>query len=77
MLKSVCAVHSSALAYNDLCKEVSEVDILIRKVSGISSFFHASAVRTTELEKCAKEKVLNVRTCRSTSKLDGQSLQLV
>ena len=48
MLKSVCAVHSSALAYKDLCKEFSEVDTLIRKVSGISSFFHASAVRTTK-----------------------------
>ena len=56
LLKSVCAVHSSALAYHDLCKNVSEVDTLIRKVSGISSFFHASAVRTAELEKYAKEQ---------------------
>ena len=47
LLKSVCAVHSSALAYHDLCKNVSEVDTLIRNVSGISSFFHASAVRTS------------------------------
>ncbi|CAB3995665.1 Hypothetical predicted protein [Paramuricea clavata] len=54
MLKSVCAVHSSALAYHDLCKDVSEVNTLIRKVSGISLFFHASAVRTAELEKYAK-----------------------
>ena len=61
LLKSVFAVHSSALAYHDLCKNVSEVDTLIRKVSGISSFFHASAVRTAELEKCAKEQDLNVR----------------
>ena len=61
MLKSVCAVHSSALAYHDLCKEVSDVDTLIRKVSAISSFFHASAARTAELEKYAKEQGLNVR----------------
>ena len=51
MLKSVRAVHFSTLAYYDLCKNVSKVDTLIRKVSGISSFFHASAVRIGELEK--------------------------
>jgi len=61
MLKSVCAVHSSSLAYHDLCKNVSEVDTLIRKVSGISSFFHMSAARMAELEKYAKEQHLNVR----------------
>ena len=49
--KSVCAVHSSALAYYDLCKNVSKADTQIRRVSGISSFFHASAVRIGELEK--------------------------
>ena len=35
MLKSVCAVHSSALAYKDRCREVSEADAIIRKISGI------------------------------------------
>ena len=61
LLKPVCAVHSSALAYHDLCKNVLEVGTLKRDVSGISSFFHASAVRTAELEKYAKEQDLNVR----------------
>ena len=61
MLKSVCAVHSSALAYKDLCKEVAEVVTLIRKASSISTFFHASAARTTELEELAKEMGLKVR----------------
>ena len=61
VLMSVCGVHSSSLAYHDLCKNVSEVDTLIRKVSGISSFFNMSAARTAELEKYAKEQHLNVR----------------
>jgi hypothetical protein len=77
MLKSVCAVHSSALAYHDLCKDVSEVDTLIRKVSGISSFFHASAVRTAELEKYAKEQDLNIRRLPSITKSGGRNLQQV
>ena len=61
MLKSVCAVHSSALAYKDLCKEVAEVDKMITKLSGISSFFHVSAARTSELENVAKAKSLGLR----------------
>ena len=61
MLKSVCVVHSSSLAYHGLCKNVSEVDTLIRKVSGISCFFHMSAAHTAELEKYAKEQHLNIR----------------
>ena len=37
-----------------VCKNVSKVDTLMRNVSGVSSdssFFHASVVRTGELEK--------------------------
>jgi hypothetical protein len=49
LLKSVCAVHSSALAYRDLCKNVNEVDFIIDKLGGLSTYFHVSARRTTEL----------------------------
>ena len=31
MNKAVCAVHSSFLCYKDLCKTVSDVDVLIQK----------------------------------------------
>ena len=50
LLKSVCAVHASALAFKGLCKEVHELHILITKLTEISSYFHKSARRTTELE---------------------------
>merc|ERR1712082_118393 len=61
LLKSVCAVHSSANAYKDLCKCVPEIDNLVKKLSGISSHFHKSAKRTTELEMIAKKEGLTVR----------------
>ena len=61
LLKAVCAVHSSANAYKDLCKSVPEIDNLVKKLSGILSHFHKSAKRTTELEKIGKKKGLTVR----------------
>ena len=73
VLKSVCAVHSSALAFKYVCKVVGEVDVLLRKLYGISTYFHASAARTSELEEVAKELRFRVRRL---PKLDGQSLQL-
>ena len=36
MWKSVCTVHSSTLAYKDLCREVSEVEATIQKISGMA-----------------------------------------
>ena len=61
LLKAVCAVHSSANAYKDLCKCVPEIDNLIKKLSGIASYFHKSAKRTTELEMIGKKEGLTVR----------------
>ena len=61
MLKSVCAVHSSALAFKDVCKVVKEVDTMLRKLSGISTYFQSSAARTSELEEIAKELDFRVR----------------
>ena len=62
MTKSVCAVHSSSLCFKDLCKTVDDVDVLVQKLSGLSTYFHTSAARTTELEKIAKDNDLKV--CR-------------
>ena len=45
MLKSVGAVHTSALAFKDACKSVAEIQHMIEKVGGIASFF--SLVTTT------------------------------
>ena len=51
LLKSVCAAHSTANPYKDLCKSVPEIDHLVKKLAPISTYFHVSAKRTSELEK--------------------------
>ena len=65
LLKSVCAVHSTANAYKDLhanaCKSVPEIDHLVKKLAAISTYFHVSAKQTIELEKVAKVEGLTVR----------------
>ena len=61
LLKSVCAVHSTANAYKDLCKSVPEIDHLCKKLAAICTYFHVSAKRTSELEKVAKVEGLTVR----------------
>ena len=61
ILKSVCAVHSSALAFEDQCKEVHELHVLITKLSEVSSYFHESARRTTELDLLCKITKLRLR----------------
>ena len=61
MLKSVCAVHSSSLAFTDLCKCVPEVKNMIRELSSIASHFHTSARRTADLEQIASSNGFTVR----------------
>lgn len=60
LLKSICAVHSTANAYKNLCKSVPEIEHLVKKLSGITTFFHASAKRTSELEKVGAKENLTV-----------------
>ena len=48
LLKSVCSVHSTANAYKDLCNNVPEIDLVVKKVSGIATIFHASANCNTD-----------------------------
>ena len=38
LFKSICAVHSTANAYKDLCKSVPEIEHLVKKLSGIKHF---------------------------------------
>ena len=61
LLKSVCAVHSTANAYKDLIKSVPEIDHLVTTMAGIAAFFHSSAKHTTDLEKIGKREGLTVR----------------
>ena len=61
LLKSVCAVHSSALAYKDLCKSVPEITHLVSTLSGLASFFHSSTRTTGELARVARESCLTLR----------------
>eukprot|EP00795_Rhopilema_esculentum_P015885 gene15884-7217_t len=58
--ESVCAVHSTANAYKDLFKNVPKIDHLVEKLAAISTYFHVSANRTSELEKVAKVEGLTV-----------------
>ena len=77
LLKSVCAVQSTANAYKDLCKSVPEIDHLVLKLAAISTYFHVSAKRTSELEKVAKVEGLTARRFPSILRSDGQNLQLL
>ena len=46
LMKSVCAVHSSPLAYKDLCKCILEIPNPVSILSGLSTFFtHLPAER--------------------------------
>ena len=46
--------------YKDLCKIVPEIEHLVKKLSGIATFFHASAKRTCDLEKVGAKENLTV-----------------
>ena len=40
MLKSVCTVHLSALAFHDACKSVTELKSLINELASLSTDFY-------------------------------------
>lgn len=61
MLKSVCAVHSSSLAFKDVCKCVPQVKHLITQLSSIASHFHTSARRTAELRQIAASNGFTIK----------------
>jgi len=49
-----CAAHRSNLAWKDTSNSVSEVQHLVLTLTGLSTFFHTSALRSRELENIAK-----------------------
>jgi uncharacterized protein YnzC (UPF0291/DUF896 family) len=60
LLKTVCAVHSSALAYKDLCGQIPDINSLTSQMSGLSAFFHSSARRSNDLSRIAEERGLSL-----------------
>lgn len=59
ILKIWCAVHRSALAWEKLNHQVSEVSKIIETCSSISTYFHQSGVRTKELKIIAEKENMN------------------
>lgn len=53
LLKIWCAAHRADLAFSDLSTAVPELDQILTVLSRIASYFHTSAVRTTELNEIA------------------------
>ncbi|KAF0714641.1 E3 SUMO-protein ligase KIAA1586-like isoform X4 [Aphis craccivora] len=77
-IKIWCAVHRSNLAWKDASSIIPEVQHFLEKLSGLSSFFHTSALRTRELEDIAKKnncallrlpKVFKIRWTEFTASL--------
>ncbi|KAL5236954.1 hypothetical protein ACI65C_007170 [Semiaphis heraclei] len=60
LVKIWCAVHRSNLAWKDVSSTVVEVSHIVSKLSGISAFFHNSALRTRELQQLSKENNLQL-----------------
>jgi oligoribonuclease (3'-5' exoribonuclease) len=55
LLKVWCTVHRSQLAWKAVTQCVTESRTLISEMASISTYFHASAVRTRELKEIAKK----------------------
>lgn len=55
IVKIWCAAHRSDLVLKDLKEKVPSVDKMLDTLKNISSHFHVSAMRTSALEKVAKE----------------------
>lgn len=56
IMKIWCAVHRSALAWEKLTQQVSEVSKIIETCSSISTYFHQSGVRMKELKIIAEKE---------------------
>lgn len=57
-----CAVHRSALAWEKLTVEISELNKLIQMCSSISSYFHQSGLSTNELKQIALDENITLYT---------------
>lgn len=58
LLKIWCAVHRSQLAWQSVSSSVVEVKHLFQTLTGISSYMHASGIRTREVKRLAKQRGL-------------------
>ncbi|KAF0716055.1 Uncharacterized protein FWK35_00033028 [Aphis craccivora] len=56
IMKIWCSVHRSALAWEKLTQQVSEVSKIIETCSSIATYFHQSGVRTKELKIIAEKE---------------------
>lgn len=57
-----CVAHRADLAFNDMIDGTPEADMIFSVLKKVSSYFHASALRTSELEAISKDKKLNYLT---------------
>jgi hypothetical protein len=58
LLKIWCAVHRSQLAWQAVSSSVVEVKHLFQTLAGVSSYMHASGVRTREVKRLATQRGL-------------------
>lgn len=56
LIKIWCSVHRSALVWEKLTSQVSEISKLIEMCASITSYFHQSGLRTKELKQIANEE---------------------
>jgi hypothetical protein len=55
LMKVWCTVHKSALAWKNVCSNVTELQTLIIDLTGIAAYFRQSGIRTRELRAVAKD----------------------
>lgn len=60
LLKLWCSAHCLELVWGDLTNRVKEARLCIEMLSSIASFFHESALLTTELREIAAENDLKI-----------------
>ena len=60
LMKVWCAVHRSALAWEELTANVVEVKKIIESCASIATYFHQSGLRTKELKKIADENEMSL-----------------
>lgn len=60
LLKIWCSAHRIELVWGDVTHSHAVIDEILNRLSSISSYFHKSGVRTSELKKIATDNKLDV-----------------
>lgn len=60
LIKVWCGAHRSELAWKDTCKTITQVSKMFSVLYSMSSYFHQSAIRTSELKEIAKVNSLEL-----------------